>query len=90
MSRILYAIGLFALASVLATAAEPIRKPYGIEKRELWTTGNLRLAEPPDPYRVEDAFPKLKFLSRSPSVLCWGQSWRRDATGKDHVPIQPT
>jgi uncharacterized repeat protein (TIGR03806 family) len=63
MHRALFAIGLFSLASAAAAAAEPIRKPYGIEKRELWTTGNLHGSpEPPDPYHVEDAFPQLKFF----------------------------
>src|SRR5437773_1133980 len=62
MSRILLAI-FFCTAVTRANSAEPVRKPYGIEQRELWTTGNLHgTPEPPDPYRTEDAFPKLKFF----------------------------
>jgi uncharacterized repeat protein (TIGR03806 family) len=43
--------------------AEPVHKPFGIEKRELWTTGNIHgTPEPPDPYRIEKAFPKLQLF----------------------------
>ena len=40
------------------------RKAYGIEKRTLWTTSNVKGSpEPPSPYMLENAFPKLKFDS---------------------------
>jgi uncharacterized repeat protein (TIGR03806 family) len=56
-------------------SAEPVRKPYGIEQRELWTTGNLHgTPEPPDPYRTEDAFPKLKFMEPLSVGLVPGQN----------------
>jgi uncharacterized repeat protein (TIGR03806 family) len=39
---------------------QPVRKPYGLEKREPWTTSNVKGSpEPPPPYRTEPAFPKL-------------------------------
>jgi uncharacterized repeat protein (TIGR03806 family) len=38
------------------------RKAYGIEKRTLWTTSNVKgTPEPPGPYLLENAFPKIKF-----------------------------
>src|SRR5438067_13486245 len=63
MRRFLLPACLCWTLAVVAAAAEPTRKPYGIERRELWTTGNIHgTPEPPDPYRTEDAFPKLKFF----------------------------
>src|SRR5205814_5362525 len=63
MSRFLFVLSVCIAATAVSTGAEPVRKPYGIEQRELWTTGNLHGSpEPPDPYRTEDAFPKLKFM----------------------------
>ena len=50
----------FVFVAALTSAAEPVRKPYGIERRQLWTTGNIHgTPEPPDPYRIENAFPRL-------------------------------
>jgi uncharacterized repeat protein (TIGR03806 family) len=55
-------------ATVCVDAAAPdevaktTRKPYGIEKRTLWTTSKIHGT--PDaacPYQTENAFPKLKF-----------------------------
>ena len=41
--------------------AAPVRKATGIEKRELWTTGNLQgTPDPPDRYATQNAFPKLR------------------------------
>src|SRR5262245_52468331 len=41
---------------------EPARKPSGIEKRTLWTTSKVQGSpEPPPPYLMERAFPKLQF-----------------------------
>ena len=54
---------LLILIAAAASAAEPVRKPYGIERREQWTTGNLHgTPEPPDPYRTERVFPKLELF----------------------------
>lgn len=58
-----------------AAAAEPVRKATGIEQRELWTTGKLHgTPEPPDPFRTEDAFPKLKFMEPLSVGLVPGQN----------------
>src|SRR4051812_12360251 len=63
MDRVLFAVMICGAIPAAALGAEPVRKSYGIERRELWTTGNLHgTPEPPDPYRSEDAFPKLKFF----------------------------
>src|SRR5262245_55290727 len=60
MSR---AFAILLLFTATASAAEPVRKPFGIERRELWTTGNIHgTPEPPDPYRTERAFPKLELF----------------------------
>src|SRR5437868_6560316 len=41
---------------------EPVRKATGIDKRVLWTTSKIKGSpEPPDPYRTEVVFSKLKF-----------------------------
>jgi uncharacterized repeat protein (TIGR03806 family) len=70
-SRFHLALTGIALLQVTACAAgdvptsgkHPIRKPYGIERREHWTTNNIHgTPEPPDPYTTTDAFPKLKFF----------------------------
>src|SRR5688572_6624663 len=54
---------LILVVATSAAAAEPVRKPYGIEQRELWTTGAIYgTPDPPDPYRVENAFPKLELF----------------------------
>lgn len=56
------------LAASLAHSAAPNgtskgRRPYGLEKRILWTTSKIDgTPDPPDPYRTEIAFPKLKFF----------------------------
>src|SRR5262245_12481831 len=37
-------------------------KPFGIEKRELWTTSRvIGSPDPPPPYATESAFPTLQF-----------------------------
>src|SRR5688500_2038755 len=56
---------LLLLTSPAAETApkQPVRKATGIEKRVPWTTSKVKGSpEPPDPYRVEVAFPKLKFF----------------------------
>ncbi len=40
----------------------PVRKAHGVEKRVPWTTSRVMgTPDPPSPYRVELAFPKLRF-----------------------------
>src|SRR5205809_4314568 len=40
----------------------PKRRPFGLEQRVPWTTSKVRGSpDPPSPYRMEPAFPKLKF-----------------------------
>src|SRR4051794_3429824 len=74
MSRILLVVFFFSLVADLI-GAEPVRKPHGIEQRELWTTGNIHGSpEPPDPYRTEDAFPKLKFMEPLSVAVVPGQN----------------
>lgn len=49
-------------AAGLLVGASSVRKPFGIEKRTLWTTLKVRgTPDPPPPYRTEIAFPKLTF-----------------------------
>ncbi len=46
----------------LSLGDEPVRKPFGIEKRELWTTSRIKGSpDPPSPYTTRVAFEKLKF-----------------------------
>jgi uncharacterized repeat protein (TIGR03806 family) len=53
--------GLLGIA-MLVPAAEKQHKAYGIEKRTLWTTSHVQGSpEPPSPYQLEVAFPKLRF-----------------------------
>jgi len=43
--------------------AAPVEKPFGLEKRELWTTSRVNGSpEPPSPYQMTRAYPKLKFF----------------------------
>src|SRR5262245_40420490 len=66
---------LLVLVAVTASAAEPVRKPFGIERREPWTTGNIHgTPEPPDPYRTENAFPKLQLFEPLSVGLVPGQN----------------
>jgi uncharacterized repeat protein (TIGR03806 family) len=61
-ARTLMGLWVGVLATTTA-ATEPVRKPWGIEKRDLWTTGNLQgTPEPPSPYQTENAFPKVRFV----------------------------
>ena len=66
MLRPLLALALLSsllLSSALAADADqPVRKPFGLEKRVPWTTSNMvGYPEPPPPYRPERVFPKLSF-----------------------------
>jgi uncharacterized repeat protein (TIGR03806 family) len=46
----------------LAAAEQPVRKAYGLETRELWTTSNVKGSpEPPSPYQLVRTYPKLSF-----------------------------
>jgi len=46
-----------------ADEKQPVRKAYGIEKRELWTTSKVKGSpEPPDPYQMQRTYPKLTFF----------------------------
>jgi uncharacterized repeat protein (TIGR03806 family) len=45
-----------------AEPAAPERKPFGLEKREPWTTSKVKGSpEPPAPYQMVRSYPKLKF-----------------------------
>ena len=54
-----------------------VRKPFGIEQRQLWTTSRVQgTPEPPDPYRIERVFPQLRFdepleLAAIPGTSRW-------------------
>lgn len=58
-------------------AAEPVKKPFGLEKREIWTTSRVKGSpEPPPPYRMVKAFSKMKFtepleLTPVPGKKAW-------------------
>ncbi len=61
MSVLLECGNSWAADAPVSSSAE--RKPFGIEKRELWTTGNIHgTPEPPDRFMTQDAFPMLKFF----------------------------
>jgi uncharacterized repeat protein (TIGR03806 family) len=52
---------LLSLAGLAISAAEPVRKPHGIEKRVPWTTSRVHgTPGPEDPYTTEVAFPNVK------------------------------
>lgn len=66
-AKLLFVIAVSAcfvdVAGFAADAPAPVRKPFGIEKRDLWTTGIIHgTPEPPDRFTTQDAFPKLKFF----------------------------
>lgn len=73
------AVGVVPLIALRApSAAESVRKPYGIENRELWTTSKVKGSpEPPDPYTMTRVYPKLKFdealeIAAVPGRKAWG------------------
>src|SRR5262245_12649443 len=44
-------------------AAQPVAKPFGLEKRELWTTSKVKGSpEPPEPFVMTKRYPKLSFF----------------------------
>lgn len=56
--------------TVTSREEKPVRKPFGIEKRELWTTSHVKGSpEPPPPYRFERVFADLPF--EEPLELTW-------------------
>ena len=67
MKRFLAAAGVMSAAVCLlfqlaGAAPKSIRKPFGLDKRVPWTTSRIAGSpEPPDPYRLEIAFPGLRF-----------------------------
>src|SRR5947209_13086280 len=67
LRRVLWFIGSLAALGVglEVVSQQPGKKPrreYGLEKREAWTTSRVvGSPEPPAPYRMENAFPKIKF-----------------------------
>jgi len=88
MSRIFVVVVLVCATGASLCGAEPVRKAFGIEQRELWTTGNIHGSpEPPDPYRSEDAFPRLKFMEPLSAALVPGQNQFAVATrpGRIHT-----
>jgi len=49
--------------TVAAEEKQPVRKDFGLEKRELWTSSKVKGSpEPPDPYTMARTYPKLKFF----------------------------
>ena len=73
------AIGVVPFFALRAgSTAEPVRKPYGIETRQLWTTSKVKGSpEPPDPYTMKRVYPKLKFnealeIAAVPGKKAWG------------------
>ena len=72
----------FFTSAVLGAEPTSARKPFNLEKRELWTTGNIHGSpEPPDPYTTENAFPKIQFfeplsVGLVPGRQCFGVATR--------------
>src|SRR6266516_2042340 len=72
---------------------EPAAKPYGIDKRTPWKTSRITGApEPPPPYKIERAFPKLTF--KNPLLLTTAPGSKRffvcEQAGKIYsFPIDP-
>src|SRR5882762_8347103 len=61
LSRLAGFVGVVFLLAALNLRADEAR-PYGIEKRVLWTTSRVvGSPEPLSPYATESAFPGLKF-----------------------------
>jgi uncharacterized repeat protein (TIGR03806 family) len=59
---VLLAAVLFGVYLVHGDAPKKERKPFGIDRRTPWTTSRVKGSpEPPSPYRMENAFPKLSF-----------------------------
>src|SRR5258708_1817352 len=72
MQRVLWVFSILALATFFVLRPspsrskpdenQPVHKAFGIEKRELWTTSNVKGSpEPPAPYQMVKVYPKLSF-----------------------------
>jgi uncharacterized repeat protein (TIGR03806 family) len=65
------------LASPPGETKEPVRKAFGIDKREPWTTSKVKGSpEPPPPYQLVSTYPKLTFnealeLTTVPGKKTW-------------------
>ena len=69
----------------LTAAPKSVRKPYGLEKRVAWTTSRVvGSPDPPDPYRIEIAFPGVRFYE--PLSMAYDASsnrfWLAERKGK--------
>src|SRR5439155_23696253 len=77
--------GLCSLRTTAEPAApdQPVKKPYGLEKREPWTTSKVQGSpEPPAPYQLVRTYPNLKFfealeLAPVPGRHAWVVAERR-------------
>jgi uncharacterized repeat protein (TIGR03806 family) len=59
---VLAAISLIGPADTQGKPEDKPRKAFGIDKRVPWTTSHVKGSpEPPSPYLLENAFPKIKF-----------------------------
>ena len=81
----LLGLSVIALGFVSATASpdepKPGARPFGLERRTPWTSSHLAgTPEPPAPYTVEPAFPKLTF--RQPVVMASGKGTDRLFVGE--------
>src|SRR5436190_21902811 len=55
-------VALCVALCMVVSSSDPAERAYGIPKRTPWTTSRLTgTPEPPPPYRIERAFPKLTF-----------------------------
>ncbi len=59
-------IGAFVAMRPILSTSEPAKsapsKPYGLDKRELWTTSNVKGSpEPPPPYQLAKTYPAVTF-----------------------------
>jgi uncharacterized repeat protein (TIGR03806 family) len=81
-----------AVSTALASdARQPVRKPFGLEKRVPWTTSNVvGYPEPPPPYRTERVFPKLSFAEPLDFAAAPGTNriWVAERRGKLHSFVQ--
>jgi uncharacterized repeat protein (TIGR03806 family) len=74
---LLCSVGLLAVViGWPTTAAEPVTKKFGLEKRVPWLTSKVKGSpEPPPPYRTERVWPRLKFFE--PLDIAFAPSMKR-------------
>src|SRR3954452_24226395 len=61
--RSLLLAGALVLVFAASSHAQPLGKPFGLDKRVPWTTSKvIGSPEPPPAYRAENAFPKIKLF----------------------------